>query len=86
MTLPDGAIIDIESVEYLTDYKLLLRFSDSQERVVDLEPFLNNSSNPLIKKYLDLDRFKAFSVEHGDLFWNDYELCFPIADLYEGRV
>ena len=22
----------------------------------------------------------------GDLFWDDYDLCFPIADLYEGRI
>jgi len=86
MTLPRDAIIDIESAEYLADYRLLLRFSDSKERIVDLGSFLRNSLNPMIRKYLDLDKFKNFSIAHGDLFWNDYELCFPIADLYEGRI
>jgi len=46
----------------------------------------NSSLNPLIRAYLDLDKFKNFSIEYGNLFWNDYDLCFPIADLYEGRI
>ncbi|MBU0568103.1 DUF2442 domain-containing protein [bacterium] len=66
--------------------KLLIRFSDGKDGVVDLGPFLRNSLNPMIRRYLDPDKFKRFSVEQGDLFWNDYDLCFPVADLYEGRI
>ncbi len=40
----------------------------------------------MTRKYLDKEYFKAFSVEYGDLVWNDYELCFPIWDLHEGRL
>jgi hypothetical protein len=79
-------VIDVEEAEYIEGYKLRLLFSDHTERVVDFEPFLRNSLNPLIRKYLNLDDFKQFSVEHGDLFWNDYDLCFPIADLYRGVI
>jgi hypothetical protein len=25
-------------------------------------------------------------VRDGDIDWNDYELCFPIADIYEGHL
>lgn len=86
MMITEEWVISIDKVEYLEDYKLRLRFSDGQEQVVDFSQFLNNSLNPMIRKYLELDNFKNFSVEYGDLMWNDYDLCFPIADLYEGKV
>ena len=79
-------VIAIEQAEYVEDYVLRLKFSDGKEAQVDFEPFLRQSLNPLIKKYLDKDVFKQFTVEYGDLYWNDYDLCFPIADLYEGRI
>ena len=82
----EDLVIDIESAEYVEDYKLRLQFSDGKERTVDFGSFLHNSLNPLIRKYLDIDKFKKFSVEYGDLFWNDYDLCFPVADLYEGQI
>jgi len=58
----------------------------NKERIVDFGPFLQKSLNPMIRKYLKLDNFKNFTVEYGDLFWHDYDLCFPIADLYDGRI
>ena len=85
-TYKEGAIIDIEEAKYIVGYKLQLLFSDGKAPIVDFEPFLRNSLNPQIKKYLAFDKFLNFSVEYGDLFWNDYDLCFPIADLYEGRI
>ena len=77
-------IISIEQAEYVEEYILRLKFNDGKEAEVDFGPFLQQSLNPLIRKYLDKDMFKQFTVEHGDLFWNDYDLCFLIADLYEG--
>jgi hypothetical protein len=79
-------MIDIATAERLAAYKLKLTFSDGIQRVVDFEPFLCASQNPLIRVYLDPEKFASFRVEHGDLIWNDYGLCFPIADLYENRV
>jgi len=86
MILAQGAVVDIEFAEYVDGYRIHLVFSDGRERTVDFEPFLTNSLNPLIRKYLDLDEFKNFTVSYGDLLWNDYDLCFPIVDLYEDRV
>ena len=82
----DDMVIDLNAVKYLDAYKLHLTFSDGLERVVDFEGFLNQSLNPMIQKYLDLGKFKNFSFENGDLQWNDYDLCFPISDLYEGNI
>ncbi len=84
--LDDDLVIDIVRAELVADYKLKLAFSDGAERVIDFEPFLRHSHNPLIRVYLDPARFANFRVEYGDLVWDDYGLCFPIADLYENRL
>ncbi len=84
--LPEDAIVDVIEAEYLEGYKLRISFSDGMTQTVDFEPFLRSSLNPLIRKYLDPDLFRQFTVEYGDLLWNDYDLCFPVADLYENRL
>ncbi len=84
--LLEDQVISIEGAEYVEAYQIRLQFSDGRERVIDFEPFLRESSNPLIKRYLDMERFKGFTVDYGDLFWDDYEMCFPISDLYEGYI
>ncbi|SLM27654.1 hypothetical protein MTBBW1_1060005 [Desulfamplus magnetovallimortis] len=72
--------IDVIFAEYLESYKLLVGFSDGTERIIDFSDFLKTSLNPLIRKYLDIVKFKNFTTEYGDLFWDDYELCFPVID------
>lgn len=84
--IEDSQIRSIQSVEYVEEYKLKIVFTDNTVQVVDFYPFLSNSLNPLIRKYLDIDEFKAFGIDDGDLEWNDYDLCFPIADLYENSI
>ena len=79
-------ILTIIDAEYLAGYCLRLEFDDGTTQVLDFEPFLHHARNPMIRKYLNLQLFKGFSIVYGDLMWNDYELCFPIADLYEGKV
>ncbi len=79
-------VISILAAQYKNNYKIDLLFSDQKSLVIDFEPFLKNSKNPMIKKYLDIDEFKKFKLEFGDITWNDYELCFPIWDLYEGKI
>jgi hypothetical protein len=53
---------------------------------VDFGPFLKNSEHPSIRAHLVLKRFKNFTVEDGVLHWNDFDLVFPMADLYEGKI
>jgi hypothetical protein len=54
--------------------------------LVDFKSFLETSSHPSIKKYLDETKFKQFIILDGNLNWNDYDLIFPIADLHQGVV
>ena len=79
-------MIDIVRAEQVADYQLKLWFSDGVERTVDFGPFLRSSHNPLIRVYLDPAKFADFRVEDGDLIWDDYGLCFPVADLYEDHL
>ncbi|SEL57590.1 DUF2442 domain-containing protein [Parapedobacter koreensis] len=80
------AVISIKTVTYHEPYFITFRFSDGLVRTVDFGPFLRTAKNPMTKKYLDTKLFKNFAIEHGDIVWNDYELCFPIWDLYEGSI
>ncbi|HEY7214552.1 MAG TPA: DUF2442 domain-containing protein [Thermoanaerobaculia bacterium] len=86
MTLVAGVGIDVLRAEQAGAYRLRVTFGDGTERIVDFGPFLRNSSHPSIHAYLEPDKFANFRIEYGDLLWGDYELCFPIADLYEGRI
>jgi hypothetical protein len=86
MNLSPDVVIDVIATEHVGAYRLQITFSDGLSREVDFEPFLQSSTNPLIRKYLDPTLFKQFAVESGDLSWNDFDLCFPVADLYENRI
>ena len=79
-------IIEINNAEYLSNYKIEILFNDGRKRVIDLNDFLKKAKNPMTRKYLNKNIFKKFKVEFGDLVWGEYEMCFPIRDLYEGKI
>ena len=79
-------VISIKEAKYKGDYQIDIVFSDGVNKIVDFVGFLKNSKNPMTKKYLDKKQFKSFSLENGEIVWNDYELCFPIWDLYKGKI
>jgi len=84
--VPGDQVIIIENIEQIEQYKLKFLFNDNTEQCVDFHPFLSASLNPLIRKYLDPNEFSKYTLDKGDLQWNDYDLCFPIADLYDNRI
>ena len=79
-------VISIDKAEYVRNYEIKFLFSDGVERLIDFGSFLKNAKNPMTKKYLDKQLFVKYSIEYGDIIWNDYELCFPIWDLHEGII
>lgn len=76
-------LISIESANYISKYKIAFKFSDGNENIVDFECFIKKSLHPDIQKYNDIALFKQFNLAFGDLEWNDYELVFPVSDLYQ---
>ena len=81
-----GHYLKIEKAVWDKNYIIKLLFNNAMTIVVDFEEFLKNSHHPEIKKYLDLELFKQFAIVNGNLNWNDYDLIFPIEDLYTGNI
>jgi hypothetical protein len=78
--------IQINSARYIGDFAIRVSFSDGYSRLVDFKPFLEAALHPSIRTYLDEARFKNYKIVDGNLNWNDYDLIFPIKDLYEGKL
>lgn len=78
--------LEVTEAKYVSGYKLLLTFNDGAVRVVDFGPFLEKARNPDTTDYRDLKRFKNFRLHYGDLVWGDYQMIFPIMDLYHGTI
>lgn len=79
-------IIQISTARPVEDYRLHLVFDDGREQIVDFLPFLSRSVHPAIRKWLDPVRFASFRIEQGELIWGDYDLCFPMIDLYRNTI
>lgn len=78
--------IEVISAKYIGDFVIRIHFKDNAEKLVDFKPFLSKSQHPSIKKYLKEDLFSDFKIVDGNLNWNDYDLIFPVWDLYNGRI
>jgi hypothetical protein len=79
-------LIEVVQAKYLGDFVIHIKFNDDTERMIDFQPFLRNSFHPSIRKYLDENLFQQFDIVDGNLNWNDYDLIFPLEDLYEGYL
>ncbi len=78
--------IKITEAQHLIDHVLRLTFSDGTEQDIDFKPFLIGSAHPDIKRYLKPKEFKKFHLDNGDLMWGDFDLIFPIMDLYRNKI
>ena len=79
-------VINIEKANYLNDYKIHFEFNDGIKTTVDFKNFIFSSAHPDIKKYQNQKLFQKFNLDYGEIEWNDYELAFPICDLYKGKI
>lgn len=79
-------LVKIVAVEHLGRHLLAISFSDGTIQAVDFGPFLNNSRHPEIRKFIAQREFKKFIVKDGELMWGDFDLVFPLRDLYENKI
>lgn len=79
-------VIEIISAKHLGEYQIELEFSDKTKRVIDFKTFIENALNPMTSQFKDKKKFTSFEIIYGDLVWGDFEMCFPIWDLHEGRI
>lgn len=78
--------LKIDSATYLSNFIIRIHFNDGVEKDINFKPFLSKSLHPAINKYLDESKFSDFTLTEGNLNWNDYDLIFPIQDLYNGQI
>lgn len=79
-------VLNVKKFEYLGNFVMRLEFSTKEEKIVDFKPFLEKSLHPSIKKYHDEKTFLDCKIVDGNLNWNDYEMIFPISDLYNNNI
>ena len=82
----DTQPILVEDAKYIGDYAIRIYFKDGSEKLVDFKPFLIKSQHPSIKKYLNENLFSNYKIIDGNLNWNDYDMIFPVWDLYNGKI
>lgn len=74
--------IKIINAEYLGGYLIRITFSDLKVNTFDFESLVM-SDKPDCTQFRDIDKFKKFYIENGDLIFNDnWDMLVPIADLY----
>jgi len=79
-------IINIVSATPAGELRIKLEFDDHTVQMVDFEPFLKHSRHPDVRAYLQPERFASFRIAYGELVWGDYDLSFPLVDLYHNTL
>ena len=55
--------------------------------IVDFGNFFETHSHPQYNKYKKVENFKKFKIENGNVVWGkDWDLIFPVSDLYKGKI
>lgn len=78
--------LSVIEAHYIGDFAIRLTFSDGYRKLVDFKPFLEQAKHPAIQKYLNEVQFRNFQIKDGNLDWIDFDLCFPIEDLYKNSI
>lgn len=79
--------ITVEKATYVDGYKVAIVFNDKTTQTVDFGGFLIKNPHPGHDKYKDIQLFKQFKIEAGNIVWGkDWDLIFPISQLYNGRI
>jgi hypothetical protein len=86
MNSTETSVIRLDRAALAGEHRLRLEFADGRVKTVDFGPFLRASRHPALRRYLEKETFARFVVEDGQLHWNDFDLVFPLADLYEGKI
>jgi len=82
----ENNVLEILNADYIEGHQIRISFSDGKKVIVDFYPFLSASKHPEMRKYLDIDKFRKFKIQDGNLNWNEYDLIFPLEDLYKNNL
>jgi hypothetical protein len=75
---------EIIEAEYLSDYKIKLKFMDGSSGVADLSSYTGRKK--VFRAFQDMSYFKNFRIEYGTLVWGKGELDLAPETLYENAT
>jgi hypothetical protein len=79
--------VDVVAAEYSNAFVLKVNFSDGSSKLVDFGKFLKKHSHPQFDKYKDIETFRNFKIEMGNIVWGEnWDLIFPVSQLYKGKI
>ena len=76
-------LVTVKSVRPLGNYKLFVRFSTDEERIIDLTPLLDE---PVFKKLKNISVFNDVYIDYGTVVWNNGTIDIAPEYLYENGV
>ena len=77
----------IKKARYVEGFSIEIEFNDHTVKIVDFGDFLAKHPHPQYNKYNDIELFKQFKIEAGNLVWGDnWDLIFPLVQLYMGTI
>ncbi len=78
--------IAVRKAQVIEAFVLSVEFTDGKRTRVDIGPFLTKSKLPDIAKYRNAKQFARCEIVGGNVIWGDYEMLFPVAELYAGSI
>lgn len=77
-------LVWINNASYLGDYRLLLHFSNGEERIYDAEGYI--STHPLFSSLKDTQLFRHFQLDGWTVSWLDGKLDIAPEFLYDAGM
>ena len=79
------ADIKIINAAYLSDYKVLVLFSNNRMKIVDFAKAIAEYAIGECAIFANKTAFKKFSIENGNIVWGkNWDLIFPVIDIFNG--
>ncbi len=79
--------IQVVKAKYLDGYKIEILFNDKTIKIVDFGSFILKNYHPAYDKYRDIQKFKKFKIEAGNIVWGDnWDLIFSVSQIYQGKI
>jgi hypothetical protein len=73
-------LITVKHVRPLDDYRLLVRFSNGEEKKIDISALLDE---PVFKPLQDVNLFRSVYVDYGTVVWRDGAIDIAPEYLYD---
>jgi hypothetical protein len=82
-----GSSLHVNRAEYLDGYRLRISFNDSKSQNCDFGNFLNDQTTGYLEKYRQIENFKKFKIDNGNVVWGkNWDQIFPVDQLYNGHI